>query len=333
MPELRKDPVIKRWVIIATERAKRPHDFVRPKVEEKSTFCPFDYGNEHTTPPEVLAFRPADSSPNTPGWWVRVVPNKFGAVDPTLEPRRYGVGMFDAMEGFGFHEVIIETPDHNTHLALMDYKQVEEVVWAYWHRYTALANNTLIKYILIFKNHGRDAGASLQHPHSQLIALPIVPKRVQEELDGSLDYYNYKERCVFCDIIREETYRKERVVEENEDFIAIEPFAARFPCETWILPKRHANSFGSIVEKEVKSFAKILKNTLYRMWKALDNPPYNFMLHTAPTTGEGKEYYHWHLEIVPRLTNVAGFEWGSGFYINPMPPEEAAKYLRSVEIQ
>ncbi len=332
MPEFRKDPVLKRWVIIATERAKRPHDFVRPKVEEKPTFCPFDYGNEHTTPPEVLAFRPPDTAPNTPGWWIRVVPNKFGAVNPSLSPRRYGVGMFDAMDGFGYHEVIVETPDHNTHLALMDYKQLEEVVWAYKHRYDGISADKRIEYILIFKNHGRDAGASLQHPHSQLIALPIVPKRVQEELSGSKEYYSYKERCVFCDIVSQELERKERIVEENEDFVSLEPFAARFPCETWILPKRHAHSFGDINEKEVTNFAKILKNTLYRIFVALDNPPYNFMLHTAPTNNEGKEYYHWHLEIVPRLTNVAGFEWGSGFYINPMPPEEAAKYLRAVEI-
>jgi UDPglucose--hexose-1-phosphate uridylyltransferase len=236
------------------------------------------------------------------------------------------------MDGFGYHEVIVETPDHNTHLALMDYKQLEEVVWAYKHRYDSISADKRIEYILIFKNHGRDAGASLQHPHSQLIALPIVPKRVQEELSGSKEYYSYKERCVFCDIVSQELERKERIVEENEDFVSLEPFAARFPCETWILPKRHAHSFGDINEKEVKNFAKILKNTLYRIFVALDNPPYNFMLHTAPTNNEGKEYYHWHLEIVPRLTNVAGFEWGSGFYINPMPPEEAAKYLRAVEI-
>lgn len=332
MPELRKDPVIKRWVIISTERAKRPHDFVKPKVEEAAGFCPFDYGNEHTTPPEILAFRPADTEPNTPGWWIRVVPNKFPAVDNQIESQRYGVGMFDAMAGFGYHEIIIETPDHNTNLALMDIRQVEEVLWAYKERYDAISKDTRIRYVLIFKNHGRDAGASLQHPHSQLIALPIIPKRAIEELSGSQEYYSYKERCVFCDIVNQEKSDEKRVVEENNDFIAFEPFAARFPCETWIVPKRHSNSFNTITETEVKSFSRVLKNVLYRIYKALDNPPFNFMLHTAPTSGEGKLYYHWHLEIVPRLTNVAGFEWGSGFYINPMPPEEAARYLREIEI-
>ena len=333
MPELRKDPVIKRWVIIATERAKRPHDFARQKEEVKSGFCPFDYGNEHVTPPEIFAFRPPDTEPNTPGWWVRVVPNKFPALDPNLEPERYGVGMFDAMRGFGYHEVIVETPDHFATLATMDYKQVEEVIWAYKLRFNQLMKDERIRYVLIFKNHGKDAGASLQHPHSQLIALPIIPKRVEEELQGAKEYFEYKERCVFCDIIREEQRDRERIVEENEHFISIEPFASRFPFETWILPKRHCSNFGNITEEEVKSFARILKNVLYRIYVALDNPPYNFMLHTAPTTGEGKAHYHWHLEIVPRLTRVAGFEWGSGFYINPTPPENAAKFLREVKVE
>jgi len=333
MPEFRKDPVVKRWVIIATERAKRPHDFARVKEEVKTGFCPFDYGNEHVTPPEIFAFRPPDTEPNTPGWWVRVVPNKFPAVNPNLEPERYGHGMYDAMTGFGYHDVIVETPDHNTNLALMDVKQVEEVIWAYKMRFNQLVKDENIKYILIFKNHGKEAGASLQHPHSQLIAIPIVPKRVQEELNGAREYYSYKERCVFCDIIHQEKFEGKRIVEENDKFIAIEPFAARFPFETWILPKRHSHNFGDIEEDELRFLARILKNVLYRIYVALDNPPYNFVLHTAPTYGEGKVYYHWHLEIFPRLTKVAGFEWGSGFYINPTPPEDAAKFLREVKIE
>lgn len=332
MPELRKDPVIKRWVIIATERAKRPKDFAQEEEEIKSSFCPFDYGNEHLTPPEVLAFRPADTDPNTPCWWIRVVPNKFPALDPNSDLRRYGQGMYDAMSGFGAHEVVIETPDHNTTLALLPTKQVEEIVWAYRHRYNELSKDPRVKYVLIFRNHKKDAGASLAHPHSQIIATPIVPKRAQEELNGSKEYYEYKERCVFCDMIDQEKSDQKRIVEENDDFIAFEPFAARFPFETWILPKMHQNNFSDITEEQVKKFAHILKNTLLRIYKALDNPPYNFMLHTSPTSNDGKLYYHWHLEIVPRLTKVAGFEWGSGFYINPVPPEDAAKYLREVEL-
>ena len=332
MPELRKDPVTNRWVIIATERSKRPMDFARDNDEMKSAFCPFDYGNEYTTPPEVLAFRPPETAPNTPKWWIRVVPNKFPALDPELKLERYGHGMYDAMMGFGYHEIVIETPDHNAHFATLEDSQVEEIIWAYKARYNVISKNPSVKYILIFKNHKRDAGASLAHAHSQIIATPILPKRVVEELQGSQMYFEYKERCVYCDIIYQERMESVRVVEENDQFIAINPYASRFPFETWVLPKEHAFDFGVIHETQVQGFAQILRNSLLRIYKALDNPPYNFMLHTGPANGDGRHSYHWHMEIVPRLTKVAGFEWGSGFYINPTPPEDAAKYLRGVEL-
>jgi UDPglucose--hexose-1-phosphate uridylyltransferase len=332
MPEYRKDPVVRRWVIIATERAKRPHDFTVPKEEAKGGFCPFDYGNEHTTPPEIFAFRPENTEPNSPGWWVRVVPNKFPAVNPDIEIEKYGHGMYDAMAGFGYHEVVVETPEHSSTFALYDDKQAEEVVWAYVKRFRQLRDDKRLKYILIFKNHGALGGASLPHPHSQIIAIPSVPKRVLEELNGAKDYYDYKERCVFCDMISQEKIENRRIVEENEDFIAFAPYASRFPFEVWIAPKVHSHDFGKIEDSQVKTFAIILRNTLKRIYKVLDNPPYNFVIHTSPTYEEGKIYYHWHVEIMPRLTRVAGFEWGSGFYINPVPPEDAAKYLKNVEL-
>ncbi|MDK2899830.1 MAG: UDPglucose--hexose-phosphate uridylyltransferase [Thermosipho sp. (in: thermotogales)] len=332
MPEYRKDPVVRRWVIIATERAKRPHDFTVPKEEAKGGFCPFDYGNEHTTPPEIFAFRPENTEPNSPGWWVRVVPNKFPAVNPDIEIEKYGHGMYDAMAGFGYHEVVVETPEHSSTFALYDDKQAEEVVWAYVKRFRQLRDDKRLKYILIFKNHGALGGASLPHPHSQIIAIPSVPKRVLEELNGAKDYYDYKERCVFCDMISQEKIENRRIVEENEDFIAFAPYASRFPFEVWIAPKVHSHDFGKIEDSQVKTFAIILRNTLKRIYKVLDNPPYNFVIHTSPTYEEGKIYYHWHVEIMPRLTRVAGFEWGSGFYINPVPPEDASKYLKNVEL-
>ncbi|EKF48750.1 galactose-1-phosphate uridylyltransferase [Thermosipho africanus H17ap60334] len=332
MPEYRKDPVVRRWVIIATERAKRPHDFTVPKEEAKGGFCPFDYGNEHTTPPEIFAFRPENTEPNSPGWWVRVVPNKFPAVNPDIEIEKYGHGMYDAMAGFGYHEVVVETPEHSSTFALYDDKQAEEVVWAYVKRFRQLREDKRLKYILIFKNHGALGGASLPHPHSQIIAIPSVPKRVLEELNGAKDYYDYKERCVFCDMISQEKIENRRIVEENEDFIAFAPYASRFPFEVWIAPKVHSHDFGKIEDSQVKTFAIILRNTLKRIYKVLDNPPYNFVIHTSPTYEEGKIYYHWHVEIMPRLTRVAGFEWGSGFYINPVPPEDASKYLKNVEL-
>ncbi len=332
MPELRKDIITRSWVIISTERAKRPHDFAKPQVEKTSKFCPFDSGNEATTPPEIMAFRPANTKPDTPGWWIRVVPNKFPALDPKIELASLGHGIYDSMTGFGAHEIIIETPDHNATLATIDYKQVQEVVWAYVERYKAIFKNQNIKYVLIFKNYGSDAGASLEHSHSQIIATPMIPSHVLQEIDGSKEYYGFRERCIYCDIIQEEKMENIRVVEENENFLAFEPYASRSPFETWILPKEHEYDFGNIDEIHVKDFAHILKDILLRMKIALDDPPYNFMIHTGTPHGEGKEYYHWHLEIVPRLTKLAGFEWGSGFYINPTPPEEAAKYLKEVDI-
>ncbi len=333
MPELRKDPIMKRWVIIATERAKRPHDFVGTRETSASSFCPFDYGNEHTTPPEILAFRPADTEKDSPGWWVRIVANKFPALDPEAEPEKFGHGMYDVIKGFGTHEVIVETPDHKASLATLPYKQVKEVIWAYRERYKALEKDPRVRYILIFKNHGKDAGASLEHCHAQLIATPIVPKRVMEEIEGSREYFTFRDRCIFCDMMNQERLEGTRIVEENDDFIAFTPFASRFPFETWILPRVHQYNFGSIEADQIDQFASILKNVLFRIYKALDNPPYNFMLHTGISGEEGNQYYHWHLEIVPRLTRVAGFEWGSGFYINPVPPEDAARYLREVELK
>jgi UDPglucose--hexose-1-phosphate uridylyltransferase len=332
MPELRKDPIVRSWVIISTERAKRPHDFAKPKEEKVSKFDPFAPGNESVTPPEIMAFRPADTEPNTPGWWIRVVPNKFPALDPNLDLKKLGHGMYDSMTGFGAHEIVIETPDSEATIATLDYKQVEEIVWAYRERYTALLKDENIKYVLIFKNYGADAGASLSHSHSQIIATPTIPSRVATEIEGSGEYYKFRERCIYCDIIQQEKMENTRIVEENDDFIAFEPYASRAPFETWILPKTHQYDFGEISEKNVKSFAAILKNVLLRMRISLDDPPYNFMIHTGMPSGEGRNYYHWHVEIVPRLTKLAGFEWGSGFYINPTPPEEAAKYLREVDI-
>ncbi len=332
MPELRKDPIVRSWVIISTERAKRPHDFAKPREEKVGKFDPFASGNESVTPPEIMAFRPADTQPNTPGWWIRVVPNKFPALDPKLDLKKLGHGMYDSMTGFGAHEIVIETPDSEATIATLDYRQVEEIVWAYRERYNALLRDERIRYVLIFKNYGADAGASLSHSHSQIIATPTVPSRVVREMEGANEYYKFRERCIYCDIIQQEKMENTRIVEENEDFIAFEPYASRAPFETWILPKAHEYDFGKISEEKVKTFAAILKNVLLRMRISLDDPPYNFMIHTGMPSGEGKNYYHWHLEIVPRLTKLAGFEWGSGFYINPTPPEDAAKYLKEVEL-
>lgn len=332
MPELRKDPVIGRWVIISTERGKRPSDFTAPPKKQESKLCPFCSGNEASTPPEILAFRPDQSPANQPGWTLRVIPNKYPALKIEGEINREGRGIFDKMNGVGAHEVIIETPDHSKELADLDLKRVEDVLWAYRLRTIDLKNDPRFRYILIFKNQGVEAGASLEHSHSQLIATPIVPKRVSEELDGSKRYYDYKERCIFCDIVRQEIEDNVRVVNQNESFISLEPFAARFPFETWIMPKKHYSSFDEIKQQEVPALAEILKDTLNRLSKALNSPPYNYVMHTRPVDGRFSKEYHWHIEIMPKLTKVAGFEWGTGFYINPTTPEDACNYLRSIQL-
>lgn len=333
MPELRRDPITGRWVIIATDRAKRPTDFVREKVQvRQSAFCPFCYGNESKTPPEILAHRSNGTGPDTPGWTIRVVPNKFPTLGIEGSLNRQGEGLYDKMNGVGAHEVIIETPEHSMTLATMPVERVEEVLWVYRDRIIDLKKDRRFKYILIFKNHGDAAGASLEHPHSQLIALPVVPKRVREEVDGAQNHYNFKERCIFCDITRQEMDSGNRVVAENQGFIVLAPFAPRFPFEMWIVPKVHQSAFEACQKCELQQLAAILKDMLIRLDKVLDCPPYNYIIHTSPISEGAEDYYHWHLEIMPKLTKVAGFEWGTGFYINPTPPEEAAKFLREAAV-
>ncbi len=332
MAELRKDPIIGRWVIISTERGKRPHDFVVEPEVVKGGFCPFDPGNEHTTPPEILAYREDGSAPNTPGWLLRVVTNKFPALSMEEGLDRRGEGMFDKMSGVGTHEVIIESPDHQLTLATISPEGFCRVLTAYRDRIAALSQDPRFKYVLIFKNQGRAAGASLEHSHSQLIGLPIVPELVMEELSGGKFYYNYKERCVFCDMIRQELQQGVRVVLENREFVAISPFAPRSPFETWILPKAHYSSYVDMKEDSCHLLAEVFAKTLKSLERALGKVPYNFILHTSPIGEPELAYYHWHFEIVPKLTLIAGFEWGSGFYINPTPPEDAAQYLREVKL-
>ena len=331
MHELRKDPVIGRWVIIASERASRPTDFIVDRQMPSGGSCPFCYGSEDKTPPEVLAYRAPNQAPNSPGWRVRVVPNKYPALRIEGPLGRRAAGMYDLMNAVGAHEVVIESPDHRAQLADLTPAQVSEVLWAYHDRFTDLKKDQRFRYILIFKNQGAEAGATLEHAHTQIIATPVVPKKVMEEIQGARLHYDQRERCIYCDIVHQEIESEARIVTQNEYFIAIEPFAARFPFETWILPIVHAAQFESADAVTIDALGTLLREVLLRMRGALDEPPFNYVLHTAPTRGDGVgEFYHWHLEIMPKLTRVAGFEWGSGFYINPTPPEVAADELRRV---
>ena len=333
MPELRKDPITGRWVIISTDRGKRPMDFLRDQVvagDPKN--CPFCPGHESKTPPELLVYGRNGGGANTPGWSIRVVPNKFPALKIEGELDREGEGLFDKMNGVGAHEVIIEAPDHTASLATIAERALEDVLWAYRDRMLDLKNDKRFRYVLIFKNHGESAGATVDHPHSQLIALPIVPRRVREEVDSAWHYYDEKERCIFCDIIRQEMDTGERVIAENDHFITMTPYASRFPFEMWLLPKAHGSSYENNQSSMYASLSRMMKDVLVRMDATLDKPAYNFMIHTSPIGEEINDHYHWHMEIIPKLTKVAGFEWGTGFYINPTPPEEAARFLREAHV-
>ncbi len=331
MPELRKDPVIGRWVIISTERGKRPSDFPVETRKKSTKLCPFCLGNESSTPPEIFAIRENGDSPNSPGWSLRVIPNKFPALRIEGDLNRIGEGIFDKMNGIGAHEVIVETPDHAKDLVDLEVEEIKQVVFGYRDRINDLKKDSRFRYIMVFKNQGEAAGASLEHSHSQLIATPIVPKRVVEEIEGSRKYYEYKERCIFCDIALQEISDKTRIVVRNERFAAITPFASRFPFEIWILPIQHSPFFSEINNEDAGAFADILKTTLSKLSRALNNPAYNFMIHSSPIDSQERYLYHWHVEIIPKLTKVAGFEWGTGFYINPTTPEDAARFLRETD--
>jgi UDPglucose--hexose-1-phosphate uridylyltransferase len=329
MPELRKDPITGRWVIISTERRKRPNAFRTDNVElEDGAICPFCEGNEEYTPREVLSYRRNGGAPNGPGWDVRVVPNKFPALQVEGELDRQGEGLFDKMNGIGAHEVIIETPAHPVMLADMPDEAIERVLWATHDRMLDLQRDQRFRYIIAFKNHGQAAGSSLDHSHSQIIALPIVPREVRDEVDGAKAHFAVKERCVFCDILRQETREGQRLIAENADVVAIAPYAPRFPFETWLLPRRHESRFESSPRHEFASLARLLGDILRRINRTLGTPPYNLLIHTAPLAEAAGDYYHWHIEIIPKLTKVAGFEWATGFYLNPTSPEEAAQVLR-----
>jgi len=333
MPELRKDPILERWVIISTERQKRPTDFfIQEITKRRGGFCPFCEGNESSSPHEIFAIRNSETKKDEPGWQLRVVPNKFPVLTIEGDLDREGVGMYDKINGIGAHEVIIESQNHGDTLSNLDIPQFIKVLLSYRERIADLKKDSRLKYVLIFKNHGFSAGASIEHGHSQLIALPIVPKRVNEELEGAKRHFSFKERCIYCDIIRQDISDRERIVSENNEFITLCPFAPKAPFETWILPQKHDCSFENITDTKLEPLARIFSETLKRIDKVLDSPHYNFILHTSPFGMGNFDYYHWHFEIMPKLTKTAGFEWGSGFYVNPTSPEEAAQFLKEAKI-
>jgi len=331
MPEMRRDPIVGRWMIIDVDHPKGPSDF--PKEDNTPTgqeICPFCPGREHQTPHEVDAVRPPNSLPDTPGWQVRTVPNKFPVLSSEGRLEKEGIGIYDQMTGIGAHEVLIEVGDHDKTLTDLTKEEMQVVISQYQRRFRHLSNDSRFKYIVIFKNFGSSAGATVEHSHSQIIALPMVPKTVLEELKGAEHYHQYRGRCVFCDMISQEYQDKERIVVENNSFLAFCPYAPRYAFETWIIPKGHSADFSNIDENTQVHFAQILQDVLKRVRKVLGNPSYNYYLHTAPIGLSNLACYHWHIEIIPKLTRSVGFEWGTGLHIVPTLPQDAARYLREV---
>ncbi len=337
MPEMRRNPITGDWTIIATERAKRPHK--QPMVntgssdgEDYSPDCFFCYGNEHTTPHEVLAYREKPGTPDSSGWTLRVVTNKFSALNLDDE---FCIDNDNPLKtccyAHGKAEVVIESPHHSLNTALFPQQQIELLLKAYKQRYITLAREASIRYVTMFKNNGTPAGASLSHPHSQIIATPVVPPVIQAEIDGAGEYYKKNKRCVYCDMVKNELDDKTRIIYENDEFLSFAPYASRSPFETWVMPKFHSDSYHKLTEGQLKSLAEVWKAVLYKIYKGLDNPPYNYFIHTSPTRESTDNFYHWHMELIPKMTIMAGFELGTGMYINIAIPEQSAEFLREIK--
>jgi UDPglucose--hexose-1-phosphate uridylyltransferase len=340
--EIRRDPIMGRWVIVDTTRPRIPETFEREErdlADPGRTACPFCSGNEHMTPREILAYREAGSAPDKSGWWIRVFPSKNPLLRIEGRPERVAVGMYDMHPGVGAHEVFVETPEHGVEFHDLPDGQLEKVLWAYRDRIHDLHKDHRLRYVLIYKNKGYAAGGSVFHAHSQLIASPITPRTVRRELEGARSYYNFnnRERCVWCDMIKAEIDFGRRVILDTGRVIAFCPYASRFPFETWILPVKHEHDYTQLGKELAIDLARAMKSVLTRIERALDSPSYNFVLHASPNPAPREGHwmslasdFHWHFEFIPRLTRVKGFEWGTGYYVNPTPPEMAAEILRSI---
>lgn len=332
MAEFRKDPVTGRWVIIAAERAQRPRQLGAANNPAQAEPCPFCAGNEALTPPEVWASRAPNSQANQPGWRVRVVPNKYPALESGGLWQGENDNFYRSQPGLGVHEVIVECPDHVTNMAELGDDQVTDILRAYRGRLSALSSDPRWRYFIIYKNQGDRAGATFEHLHSQLVALPSVPREALDEIAGAQAHFAESGRCIYCEIIERELLDGKRIIFAHDKFIALCPFAPRFAYETWLLPKAHGAVFAESSEQEIIECAHALRETIRRLNRALDNPPFNYFIHSLPMAEAAVHHYHWQLKIMPQLARAAGFEWGTGAHINSIAPEAAAKLLRDVTL-
>jgi UDPglucose--hexose-1-phosphate uridylyltransferase len=330
MSELRFNFVTGDWVIIAPERAKRPEDFISSRKKEQLpayvATCPLCEGNEDKTPPETFRI-------NKDGKWVvRVVPNKFSTVNLESNIIRQSTGVKKFMTGAGLHEVIIDTPLHNASIATLPVSNVEDILLAYKNRFLELYKINYIEHVIIFKNHGLRAGTSLQHPHSQIVGTPVIPGRLKSRIEEALRYYDDFGECLYCLILREELNDSVRIISQNDSFAAFIPYSALSPFHIWIFPKRHSGCFGSITDSELHDLASILKETLQRLNIGLKNPDFNYVIHSLSPQECAVRYFHWYLSVVTRITRTAGFEIGTGMYINPSVPDSSARFLRDIKL-
>lgn len=332
MPELRQNMATKEWVIIATERAKRPDEFIgshqRPLTESQvvhDSACPFCPGNEELD-------LEVERLPAVDPWETRVINNKFPALSREGNLLRTFDGVHRFISGVGYHEIVVEHPRHNTTLALMTPPEILQVLKTFYNRGWSIRQDFRIEQIIYFKNHGDQAGASLKHPHSQIIGLPVVPGDIRHRIEEARRYFDDYGACVYCAMLQDELKQQERLVSVNDYFAAFILYAAPSPFSTWIVPYQHSVNFLYSQQDELMALAQILHDVLRRLYLGLRDPSYNLIIRTAPTKEISNDYLHWYITIVPRLSQAAGFELGSGMFINPALPEESAAFLRDVNI-
>ncbi|HSQ58948.1 MAG TPA: DUF4931 domain-containing protein [Acidobacteriota bacterium] len=334
MPELRRDPVVDRWVVVAPDRRNRPRDEAGgdPVLRGDPAVCPFCPGHESETTREVYADRPEGSAGDDPAWTLRVVTNKFPALVAGGDAETRSEGLLERRNAGGAHEVVIESRDHAAEWSELSAEAAERTLFAIRARMRAHAADPRVRHVQAFKNHGPSAGASLEHGHAQLIATPFVPATVREELDGAERHWRRNATCVYCDLVDEERRDGRRVILDAEGFLAVAAYAPRVSHEAWILPAEHRASFEECDDASLRGFARVLRETIARLRDALGRPDYNYLLHSAPCRERGLRPYHWHVEVLPRSARAAGFEWGTGIHIVTTPPEEAARTLREARI-
>lgn len=334
MPQLRQNLILKEWVVIATERAKRPEQLKENKdinvntLPEWDESCPFCPGNEEKFGNTTDLYRINDGA----NWKLRVVPNKFPAFAPAEgEVHVNTSGYFRWMDGVGHHEVVVESPQHNTTIAKLPIQDVVQVLRAYQVRINKLMAMDYVESVIPFRNHGTRAGASLIHPHSQIIGLPVIPKDIITRMNESIRYHEEHRECIFCRVMKNELEAQQRIVIDSANYVVFVPYAAYSPFAMWLYPKRHISSFADVPEEELTEMADVLRQALRKLYFGLNDPDYNYIIRSSPKGYQNSAFFHWYITIVPRLTRTAGFELGSGMFINPSIPEENADYLRKVD--